>query len=190
MVALWEQKARARGFDPQSEVSTLEDFFAADSRAWDLIVFSSVLHHLEAPASLLRSAAAHLAPGGFIVTVFDPLELSRAGRWLRRLDYVCWVLVESPGRVPELVARRLRSRPAPEGQHAEDEHLGALAELHAMSGLRDDDLVRALRDSGLELVVHDRICDARFAFFRWLARLLRMPTAFSLVARAAASPPA
>jgi hypothetical protein len=56
-----------------------------------------------------------------------------------------------------------------------------------MTGLRDDELVGALGEAGLTIVIHDRIHDARFALFRQLARVLRMATAFSLVARAPAS---
>lgn len=184
MVALWEQKARDRGFEPSSEISTLEDFFATDDRAWDLIVFSSVLHHLQDPVALLELAASRLAPGGFIVTVFDPLELTRRGMWLRRFDYLCWLLVESPGRVPGLIAQRLWPGPQAEGEV----NLGAVAEYHANSGLRDGAIISALSEAGLGVVVHDRIYDARFAIFRRLARRLRMPTAFSLVVRSPASP--
>ncbi len=185
MVAIWEQKARDRGFEPRSQISTLEKFFASDERSWDLIVFSSVLHHLESPVALLEAAAARLAPGGFIATVFDPLELSGPGLRLRRLDYLAWVLAETPGRVPELVTRRLRRLP-PEAP--EEVNLGAIAEYHAESGLRDTEIIDALTKAGLGVVVHDRIYDGRFAFSRRLARMARMPTAFSLVVRSPASP--
>jgi SAM-dependent methyltransferase len=179
MVALWERKARAAGFEPASEIMPLEDFFAADERTWDLVVFSSVLHHLQDPVALLRAAADRVAPGGFVVTVFDPLRLSPAGFWLlRRLDYICWVLVKSPQRVPGLVKKRLSGDRGTEG-----DDFGAIAEFHAMSGLRDDELVGALLNGGLEVLQHERLYDARFSAFRWLARRLRMPTAFSLVAR-------
>jgi SAM-dependent methyltransferase len=184
MVALWERKARAEGFEPRSETATLEAFFASDERVWDLIVFSSVLHHLEDPVSLLESAASRLAPGGTIVTVFDPLELEARGTWLRRFDYLCWVLLETPGRIPGLFAQRLR-RPEADGQ---EDNLGAIAEYHAVTGLRDRDIIAALSRQGLEVVVHDRIYDARFALIRRLARRMRMPTAFSLVLRSPQAP--
>ena len=70
MLARWEQKARDRGEDPSSELADLETFFHRDERSWDLIVFSSVLHHLDDPASVLIAASRRLVPGGVIVTIF------------------------------------------------------------------------------------------------------------------------
>jgi SAM-dependent methyltransferase len=178
MVELWEEKATAAGFKPSSQIAPLEEFFATDERRWDLIVFSSVLHHLENPVAVLRAAADRLEPNGFIVTVFDPLVLPRPSFWLlRRLDYILWVLVKSPGRVPGLVRKRLGGGDAPDAP----DDFGAIAEYHAMSGLRDDELITTLADAGVRVAVHDRIYDARFGVLRWLARRIHRPTAFSLV---------
>jgi SAM-dependent methyltransferase len=184
MVAIWEQKARALGYWPRSEISTLEEFFGADQRRWDLIVFSSVLHHLYEPEALLRQAAASLEPGGFIVTIFDPLKLSRVGLVLRRLDYLCWLLLKSPGHL----ARRIWARARGGDEGGDGLNTGELAEYHAVTGLDDQVLVRALNDSGMEIVAHECLSDARFGVIRTLARLARIPTAFSLVARSTAPP--
>lgn len=184
MVAIWEQKARRLGALPRSQISTLEEFFGSDERQWDLIVFSSVLHHLYEPEAMLRQAAKRVAPGGFVVTIFDPLKLSRVGLVLRRLDYLCWLLLKSPrhlaGRIGARLARRSEGPAAPS--------TGELAEYHAVTGLDDQVLVRALNGSGMEIVAHERLSDARFGVIRTLARLARIPTAFSLVARSTAPP--
>jgi 2-polyprenyl-3-methyl-5-hydroxy-6-metoxy-1,4-benzoquinol methylase len=181
MVSIWEAKADRLGISPRSQVSTLEEFFQADERQWDLIVFSSVLHHLYDPEALLRMAAARVAPGGFIVTIFDPLELSGVGQVLRRLDYVTWLLLKSPGHLVRRIVARLRGG----DEEASEQSTGELAEYHAVTGLDDGALVRVLADSGMEIVAHERLSDARFGFIRVLARLAGIATAFSLVARLA-----
>ena len=91
MAAIWEVKARARGHDPKIEISSLEGFFERDERTWDLIVFSSVLHHLEDPPRLLEAAGRRVSPGGAIVTVFDPTAATPLRSALRRLDYLLWL---------------------------------------------------------------------------------------------------
>lgn len=182
MVAVWERKARLRGYEPRCEVTPLEDFFATDGRRWDLIVFSSVLHHLEDPAELLELAARRLEPGGFIVTVFDPLELRRAGVALRKLDYLVWLITHSARELPRLVAQRLRSR----ARAVTEENVGAVAEYHAVTGLNDREITTRLTDAGLVVVGHERTYDARYPFIRWLAELMRMPTSFSMATQAPA----
>ena len=182
MVAVWERKARVQGYESRCEVRPLEDFFATDRRRWDLIVFSSVLHHLEDPTGLLELAAHRLEPGGFIVTVFDPLDLRRAGVALRKLDYLVWLITHSAWELPKLVAQGVRSRVRPTTQ----ENVGAVAEYHAVTGINDREITARLTDSGLVVVGHERTCDARYSFFRWLAELMRTPTSFSLALQAPA----
>lgn len=184
MVGKWRAKAAARGFEPEVRVSPLEEFFAAEERRWDLIVFSSVLHHLEDPITLLESAAARLAPGGFIVTVFDPLALGRRGVALRKFDYVLWLLMHSPAELPARIRRRLR----PSARAGAEANVGAIAEFHAERGIDDGAIIDALGRAGLGLVSHQRTYDARFAAARTAARVMRMPTAFSLALRAPEGP--
>ena len=132
MVALWRSKASALGYEPQTQVAELEAFFAGDQRSWDLVVFSSVLHHLEDPGRLLGQVARRLAPGGFIVTVFDPLQLPHLGAILRKLDYVGWLIVHARGELPRVVAQRLR----PGAGSAARVNVAAVAECHAGTGSR------------------------------------------------------
>jgi len=179
MVARWEAKARARGLEPDTEVAPLEEFFERDQDCWDLIVFSSVLHHLEQPISLLEMAVRRLQPGGFLVTVFDPLQLGRVGTLLRKLDYLLWVVRHSPQRIPGVVARRLR----PGATGGGEDNLGAIAEYHAVRGLDDWAIIEALGAGGMDLVAHGRTYDARFGIVRAISSAMRTPTSFSLVMR-------
>ena len=185
MVALWRSKASALGYEPQTQVAELEEFFAEDQRSWDLVVFSSVLHHLEDPGRLLGQVARRLAPGGFIVTVFDPLQLPRRGAILRKLDYLGWLILHARGELPRVVAQRLRPGAGAEATV----NVAAIAEYHAGTGLDDRALVAALAGAGLQVVTHQRTYDCRFSLTHRLARAMRMPTAFSVVVRAPATEP-
>ncbi len=169
MLALFERKARARGLPAETRVVEIEDFLRSTDERFALVVFSSALHHLEEPGTVLELAVGRLRPGGVLLTVFDPTRAGRTGRALRLLDYGLHVLRRTP--------RRLLSR-RPSGST-----IGALAERHALAGLDDLALRERLERTGLEILLHERCHDARFAVTRAAARLLREPTAFALLAR-------
>lgn len=173
MLALLERKARAAGFEPDTRLAPVEDFLREDETAWDLIVFSSALHHLEDPGAVLELAASRLAPGGILVTVFDPVLADRRLGRLRRVDYALHVALRTPGRVPAILRRRASG----------GESVGAEAERHALAGLDDRALAARLESAGLEILGHRRYMDARYGVTRALLRALRTPSGFSLVAR-------
>jgi SAM-dependent methyltransferase len=180
MAALWERKALARGHPAHTAVGGVEEFLAANPDSWDLIVFSSVLHHLDDPAAVLRVAAARLAPGGVIATCFDPTALGASGRGLRRLDWACWDLVHAPRAFAGIVVARMRRTLSTQPRGPE---VGRRAETHALGGLDDCVLVGTLRDCGLELLAHRRSFDARHGWARMMFRAVRAPSSFELLAR-------
>jgi len=164
-----ERKASDRGLPAETRVAAIEPFLREAGLSFDLIVFSSALHHLEDPGAVLDLAAARLAPGGVLLTVFDPTRTGGAGRFLRRVDYGLHVARHAPHRL----LRRVRAR----------DTLGAAAERHAVAGLDDRELRARLEVAGLEILVHERRHDARFALTRGALRLLREPSAFAFLAR-------
>ena len=180
MTAIWEQKARRAGVLPEIHVQTVESFLEADSRTWDLITFCSALHHLEEPLLVLAAAAAHLAPGGMILTMFDPtpggsvLRLARKGDWLMKL------LMTDPRGFARM-ARGAASRRV-RGEDFE-RSIGRMAERHAYAGIDDRSLVEQLRGLGLEILVHERYCDARIGLVRGALRAARRPSHFRVLAR-------
>lgn len=182
MVARWREKAKAAGVEPGAEVAEIEEFLRTDERVWDLIVFSSALHHLEDYEAVLSLAGARLAPGGAILTIFDPTIGGFLVRILRRLDWIIWTARHAPSRVPQLIVGRLR-RIAGSGDP--ELSIGRLAERHAIKGIDDEALVESLRDAGFEIVSHAREYDARHAVVRTALRLIRRPSAFSLLLRKA-----
>lgn len=177
MISRWEQKARAQGFESNAELADIEAFFHQDERRWDLIVFSSVLHHLEDPAAVLIAARDRLNPGGVIVTMFDPMAVDRFGHFLRRLDYGCWIALHSPVTLARAVKRRLTAIVRPQPPEA---NIGAMAERHAMSGLDDEQIKARLSAAGIVVVEHERFYDARFKWIVNLSRRLKQHTHFAL----------
>ncbi|MFL6007712.1 MAG: class I SAM-dependent methyltransferase, partial [Gaiellaceae bacterium] len=180
MLDQYECKASARGLEARTHLADIAEFLAVEDAEWDLIVFSSALHHLEDYESVLDRAVRRLAPGGVIVTLFDPTETSRVGRRLRRVDYAVHVVLREPRRAAVLIRRRLRRSPPDAASVA-----GARAERHALHGIDDIGVRRRLEADGLEIVDHERTYDGRYRAIRFLFRLLRAPSSYSLVARRA-----
>jgi SAM-dependent methyltransferase len=184
MTQIWRQKAQHAGVAPEIHVETIEAFLASDPRSWDLVTFCSGLHHLDDPARVLAAAAARLAPGGLILTIFDPTPGNGVLRLARRGDWLLELLLRDPLGFLRLGRAKLRRRA--QGENPQ-ESVGRLAERHAYAGIDDHALVEELRALGLEIVVHERYVDARMAPVRWLLHALGRPSHFRLLVRAPGS---
>jgi SAM-dependent methyltransferase len=173
MLAIYRRKAEAAGYEPDTRLGEIEEFLGADGSEWDVVVFSSALHHLEDPVAVVELAAGRIAPGGVLVSIFDPTRTGRAGRIVRRVDYGLHVALHTPSRLPRLVVRR------GSGQGADP--VGAQAERHADAGIDDVALAERLRALGFE-VTHERGYEMRYGVTRLGVRLLRAPSTFTLLA--------
>ncbi|MGA2319522.1 MAG: class I SAM-dependent methyltransferase [Solirubrobacteraceae bacterium] len=177
MLAIYEKKAVDAGFASRTELSEIGSFLTGYEGQWDVIVFSSALHHLDDYHSVLLAASARLASGGVIATVFDPISAPGLGVWVRYIDYLLWLAARQPvtliHRLWERARRRSAGRPS----------VGRLAERHALSGIDDVALAQDLEKHGLEIILHEREYDARFALTRRILRLLSLPSSFSFVVR-------
>lgn len=184
MLARWRAKAERLGLVTETQEAEIEPFLRDDPREWDLIIFSSALHHLDDYVAVARLAGSRLAAGGVFVSAFDPVPAG--GRWtlfLRRLDYLLSLALHPAHLLAAL--RRRRDRHGPAG--AEHVNYGARAELHAMEGVSDEAIIAALRDDGLEIVEHRRYAMPRYRLTRWLYELTRRPTTFHLIAQRTAA---
>jgi ubiquinone/menaquinone biosynthesis C-methylase UbiE len=187
MLAIYAKKALARKHAPECVVCELEDFLRGEQREWDMIVFSSALHHFENPAAVLALARTRVAAGGVIVTMFDPIRASSPGRKLRRVDYLLHVAVRTPERLLGSVRARLRRRE--ESAPSTDRVVGEMAERHALAGLDDMAIQRAFVEDGWSIVEHERRYEGRFQITRLIFHLLRQRSSFSLIAQAPLTPP-
>jgi 2-polyprenyl-3-methyl-5-hydroxy-6-metoxy-1,4-benzoquinol methylase len=182
------------GDDGSVEIVCAEigEYLARSDAHFDLIVFSSALHHLEDIRGVLTLAFERLNPGGLLFTVFDPTSRQHTlARALTRLDYVAFKIHKQPADVPASILRhvrrtwrgRRRDDTAGEELSITDDNVGVLAEYHVDRGIDDLDLVRWLRQIGFEVVWHQRYSDARYAATRVLLRWLDEVTMFKLLLR-------
>jgi len=178
MLDQWTAKAERQGVEAKTVVSTVEHFLEQDSDQWDLIVFSSVLHHLGDPSGVVRAASRQLAAGGAILTIFDPTPANRLGRFFRRVDWVSYALIHARPMLYSSLKAKFRWGDV----RRTGEHIGRLAERYALDGLDDKHLTDAMRASKLEIVAHDRLYYARQAVVRFALRLTRQPSMFLIIA--------
>jgi ubiquinone/menaquinone biosynthesis C-methylase UbiE len=179
MLALYQSKASAAGLNATVEVGEIASFLSTSSDRWDLVVFSSALHHLDDYREVLDAVRERLAPGGVIATVFDPIAGGKLTKAIRYADYLLWLAATQP----RAFLGRLGHRAAQAG--ASSDSVGRIAERHALSGIDDIALAGHFEDGGMEIILHERSYEARFAAIRGLLRLLARPTAFAFVIRRA-----
>lgn len=178
MTAIWREKAERLGLSPEIHDMPIEEFLRSDARRWDLITFASALHHLEDYTGVLLTAATRLAPGGLLLTMFDPTPATRGLGVVRKLDFVAWLALTRPLRFMQLlggVSQRAIRR------SERGDHIGRIAERHAYGGIDDCELAHAARAHGLAVLAHERSCDARLAVMRFTLRRLGWPSSFHLL---------
>jgi 2-polyprenyl-3-methyl-5-hydroxy-6-metoxy-1,4-benzoquinol methylase len=73
MLGLLQQKAQARGYSPKLILSPIEQFLDTTHEDYELVAFSSVLHHLHSYTSVIERSLKRLAPGGIFYSNYDPL---------------------------------------------------------------------------------------------------------------------
>jgi len=79
MLNIYRRKAKACGYEAETKVAEIQGFLQDDDRRWNLVVFSSALHHLEDYGAVLALAVRRLAPGGVLVTILIRSPSGRSG---------------------------------------------------------------------------------------------------------------
>lgn len=177
MLARWREKAAWLGVTADTVEGEIDSFLTSDGREWDLIVFSSALHHVDDPVGVAALAAGRLAPGGVLVTAFDPIRSDDATtQRLRRFDYLL-SLAADPQALRAALGRRIKRR------EAGGVNVGELAEKHALEGVDDAAIVARLEAGGAEIVEHRRYACQRYRLTERIIRALRRSTTFHLIAR-------
>jgi ubiquinone/menaquinone biosynthesis C-methylase UbiE len=174
---------------PHAVCSEIASFLADTSTTYDIIIFSSALHHLENIESVLLLAYERLKPGGVLLTVFDPTSrhtIKLATEILLRIDYIMFKVCSQPSDLSDAVMRRIRRTllNSSRDKHTLDirsENLGVLAEYHVDYGIDDLALVQFLKSFNIPVVKHERYAGGRYAIIRWLIRLFRDVTTFKLI---------
>lgn len=173
MLARWRSKADRLGVAADAIEGEIDSFLAADEREWDLIVFSSALHHIDDPAAVAELAYGRLAPGGVLVTAFDPIRTTDAtSRRLRRFDYLLSLVLN-----PRSLGAALRRR------SGDEVNVGDIAERHALHGIDDAAIAARLEAGGAEIVERGRYACQRYRITERLIRATGRATTFHLIVR-------
>ena len=188
MVAYYRRQCEARGFTASAESGEILSFFTKNTRKFDLIVFSSALHHLEDPLVVLRHAQTALSPGRLIVTIFDPVKPTRAEKVLLEPVRLLDRALSEPGKILGgigRVARRVfRGGSRYKHEHVgemtlTDHNVGTIAEFHGDEGIDDFALARDIeRTTKLRVLHHDRHRQPWGVIMPYARMLLRKPTNF------------
>jgi ubiquinone/menaquinone biosynthesis C-methylase UbiE len=152
----------------------VDDFISGCCEKFDLIVMSSVLHHLPDYLETLSSVAGLLAPGGLLYITHEPTQyaLSR-DRFLRKIlwqaDNVIYHMIKV-GRIPNVAPRSYR-----------------LSDYHLYHGFQEERVLQACTASGFEVIKFLRYSSAmRLGLSCWLdSRVLKGRGQFCLIARKA-----
>jgi hypothetical protein len=183
MTAIWAEKARSHGLiNPEIYVEPIEDFLRRDTRTWDLVTFSSALHHLDNYLEVLELVRQRLNLGGLVLTVFDPTFTTPRVHRFRRLDWLTWLALNEPrtfGRGLERVIHRLAVR-RPEG---DEDYVGRIAERHAIEGVDEAAVLAGFPPTQYEVLRHDRVYGGWTPVTEWVAQRLRLASNFSLLIR-------
>lgn len=192
--------ARAQEYASDLRVANAEiaEFLREDTASYDLIVYSSALHHLQNFTEVLRLSYERLKPCGFVYTVFDPAlsnRISFVSRILLGIDYFLFKVRYHPKDTLAGAARRLRrclgssfsQNKIPKGSRRDGlttfhpDYLGVLAEYYARTGIDDLQLAADLEGMGFSVVLHERYAEARHGFFRKILTSMQQITAFKFL---------
>jgi ubiquinone/menaquinone biosynthesis C-methylase UbiE len=191
LLRILQQKSVAAGLQAMPICSEIASFLRLHPDRFDLIVFSSALHHLAEIDAVLELAVIALRPGGFLFTAFDPTPAGpRYQRLISWLDYLVFKVHRQPGDLLAAAGRRMRRTLAGSTHDGDKQallineaNLGVIAEYHVERGIDDIALVERLRALGMEVVWHRRLAGGRYAPTRALLRALGAVSSFKLLLR-------
>ena len=187
MLALLKEKALTKGYSPALVRSPIERYLAATHESFDLVAFSSVLHHLYSYTSVVEQAASRVRFGGFFYSNWDP-TIPRNPFWTRAfdsLDIAAAKFMFDPRDVLPGIWRRTRKLlQRHDSQFARPVvSAGDLAEYQAKTGVDDAQIAGLLETSGFKIVEHQRYPAARTRPAQFLNEGLRLLENFKIIAR-------
>jgi 2-polyprenyl-3-methyl-5-hydroxy-6-metoxy-1,4-benzoquinol methylase len=187
---IFREKCAATGLVAQVVLSEVGDFLTTTTDTFDLIVFSSALHHLESIEPVLDAAFDRLTPNGVLFTTFDPALQAHLGfvtRLLQRAEYVTFKVFCQPRDLPHAIIRRVKRMATGASPDAKSRvplqgaTAGMLAEYHIERGIDDVMLAKRLETLGYRLIRHDRYVESRFGLTRKLIERTGDVTHFKLL---------
>ncbi len=190
LIAIYGKECEKRGFECDAMTGEIGAFLLETDKVFDLILFSSALHHLQDPALVLKLAGDRLAPGGVIATIFDPCPLSRRARMvteplrmLRRAVREPKLILTRFGAVTHRIMKKKSMKKVDvESVELTDENIGIYAEFHGQSGVDDFTLIQRIEETTpLRVVQHRRYIGHVTRLARIWLSLLHSPNRFTLI---------
>lgn len=187
MLGLLQEKARVQGFSPTLIHKPIEEYLEATHEPYDMVAFSSVLHHLYSYESVVERSLKRLLPAGVFYSNWDPLAPKSPffARLFDSFDTTLAKVLFDPGDVLPGIRRRLRkvfSRNDVEFGRAVAS-AGDLAEFHARTGVDDQKILQIIEKNGFSVVEHQRFATGRTNLTRALNNSLRLLESFKIIAR-------
>jgi SAM-dependent methyltransferase len=186
MLEISKGKVASHGYKAEFVNDSIEHFLANSGRVFDVITFSSVLHHLYTPLNVVNDIAARVKAGGFFYSNFDPVLPS--SRFLTtcfyNLDTILAKMQSDRRDFLPGIGRRLRKFfIARDSDHSRAiASPGDLAEYHARVGLDDVCIEKQLEQYGF-VVERVRYPSARTKFMQKMNRYLQANLNFKIMAQ-------
>jgi 2-polyprenyl-3-methyl-5-hydroxy-6-metoxy-1,4-benzoquinol methylase len=191
MLEISRAKISASGYAARFVNDSIEHFLASSAEDFEVITFSSVLHHLYSPVQVVWEAADRIRPGGFFYSNFDPVFPSSRlmATCFCNLDTILAKLLYDRKDLLPGITRRFRKLALPRDGAVSRAIAspGDLAEYHARQGLDDLSIAAALEGRGFG-VARVRYAAGRTGMTRWINNRLGAFLSFKLVAQRNAKP--
>jgi len=187
MLDLLKEKALTKGYSPALVRSPIERFLEVSDKSFDLVAFSSVLHHLYSYPSVVEQAASHVRLGGLFYSNWDP-TIPRSRFWTRTFDSIdiaaAKFMLDLGDFLPGIWRRTRKLFRSHDSQFSRPVvSAGDLAEYHAKTGVDDAQILRLLQASGFSIVEHQRFATGRTIVVRFMNERLRLLESFKIIAR-------
>ncbi|PIQ97172.1 MAG: hypothetical protein COV67_05695 [Nitrospinae bacterium CG11_big_fil_rev_8_21_14_0_20_56_8] len=161
-------RARARWVNADAET-----FAREETKLYDAVAMSALLHHLHDPGAVVEAALRRVAPGGIFLIFFEPLKQKIPSRFRYVLHRLLTRLHETLYRAE----MRWRGIPLFEDRYA-------LADYQRQFGGIDPlVLLPVLERGGFQVLELNKYCSRRYAWAAWIAnRILKSENTFNLIA--------
>lgn len=178
MLEIAQLKAKRQRFDNLRIVQTDAFSFLEQKGEYDLIIFSSAIHHFKDPRKLLLAAIKKLSPEGIIITIADPTTLIKSKRY-KIFEFLVTNLEGKKEVIKNLFTGNIIFKQSKNEMAASK---CDIAEYQTLKGIDDKNLVKQLSANGLFPLVHLRY-PAGEPYMTKIMPLIGLNWAFSLVLR-------
>ncbi|MBO8159865.1 class I SAM-dependent methyltransferase [Thermosyntropha sp.] len=147
MLGVARKRAAKEGFNDIKMVLSDAYTFLNGNKEYDIIIFSSAVHHFKDPVKLLETAARSLSPRGVIITIADPNRLKSTRRY-KFFEFLATDKTNKKTIIKNLLKNGFKGKDKPD--------IFDVAEYQAYYGIDDLKLRKDLEESGLNALAHIR----------------------------------